>query len=145
MKLITNEVYDYMLSEVQQEAVAGYTKMKTIITHLQLRAEEENVKLKPYVEVAEEIEALLRRAATKIDNLPVLGIDLEELVGIKEPQIDEDTVIIRTISHDQAIDLVGRRMTLGGMTDALLEHFTAEKVQHNVADNTFTIYTEKKS
>jgi hypothetical protein len=142
MKLITSEVYDYMLDEIQQSAVAGYKNMKTAIDHLKLQADA-NVKIGPYIETAEEVERLLRSAAAKIDELPALGVDLEALAGGTPSSEDEDITIIQTISHEMAIEQVGRRMTIGAMIKALLDFHKAEKVQHNSKEDTFTIFKEK--
>lgn len=135
MTLITNEVYDYMLDEIQANAVAGEEKMKTIIEHLKLQP----TKAANYASVAEEVQTLLRRAAVKIDELPALGADLEALAGHKVTG-GKKGGLVQTVSNDAAVEAVGPKMTAGAMEKALLDFYGAERVEHNVADNTFTIY-----
>lgn len=142
MTLITNEVYDYMLDDVQRSAMRSISKMNDVVDHLKLQAGA-NVKIEAYIGKAESVQTLLRRAAKEIDELPALGADLEALAGNKIAA-DEDTTLVHTISESEAIDLVGRRMTRGALEQALLEHFNAERVQYNLKDNTFTIFREEE-
>lgn len=142
MTLITNEVFDYMLDDVQRSTMRSVSKMNDVVEHLKLRhgllqdAEKYSAK-------AAEVQSLLKQAATAIDELPALGADLEALAGIKQPK-DKKPVFIY-LSEEEAIPAVGPKMTIGAMERALAEHYNGSGVSFDMMNKVFTVTTEEET
>lgn len=139
MTLITGEVYDYILDDIQRRAVRDQERMNDVIEHLKLQAES-NTKVAQYIQKAEGVKALLQSAATQIDTLPALGADLEKLVN---PEAEKTGPIIR-LKEEAAIVKVGPRMTRGAMEKALLEEFEAESVSYDAVNDEYIIFQREE-
>lgn len=138
MTLITNEVYDYMLDDIQRSTMRSVSKMNDVVEHLKLQAGE-TATLAKYAAAAVEIQDGLRLVAAKIDQLPALGVDLEKLITEKVP----DGPIVR-ISEAAAIERVGQRMTRGAVEKALLESYDADSVQYDMANAEYIIFHKEE-
>lgn len=138
MTLITNEVYDYILDDVQRSTMRSVSKMNDVTEHLKLQAGETTA-LAKYAAAASEIQDGLRLVAAKIDQLPALGVDLEKLITEKVP----DGPVIR-ISGAAAIERVGQRMTRGGVEKALIESYDADSVQYDLVKDEYIIFKKEE-
>lgn len=139
MTLITSEVYDYMLDDIQRSTMRSVSKMNDVVEHLKLQADHDG-RLAQYVQKAEGVQVLLRQVATQIDELPALGADLEALVNGKEAE----TGAVERISEAKAIELVGQRMTRAAVEKALLESYDAEAVQYDVMNTEYIIFHKEE-
>lgn len=139
MTLITNEVYDYMLDDVQRSTMRSVSKMNDVVEHLKLQASADG-RIAEYIQKAEGVQVLLKQAATQIDELPALGADLEALVNGKE----EKTGPITRITEAQAIERVGQRMTRGAVEKALLESYGADSVQYDATRAEYIIFHKEE-
>lgn len=141
MTLITNEVFDYMLDDIQRSTTRSISKMNDVVQHLELREgllkDGDKYKAK-----AVEIQNTLKLAATLIDSLPALGADLEALAGA-EPEVKKDAAVI-VLTNAEAVAYVGPRMTRGALEKALLDHYDAESVSYNLHNDTFSIYMKEE-
>lgn len=139
MTLITSEVYDYMLDDIQRSTMRSISKMNDVVEHLKLQASADP-KLSAYIQKAEGVQVLLKQAATQIDELPALGIDLEALIN--EP---EKHAAVTRLSNDEAVRTVGPAMSAAGMERKLLQHFGAISVQFDMMKNEFIIMRNEES
>jgi hypothetical protein len=139
MSLITNEVYDYMLDDIQRSTMRSISKMNDIVAHLKLQSGAV-VTVEKYASKAAEVQNLLKQAATMIDELPALGIDLEELIN--EP---EKHAAVTRLSNEEAVRLVGPAMSAAGMERKLLQHYGAISVQFDMVKNDFIIMRNEES
>lgn len=139
MTLITSEVYDYMLDDIQRSTMRSVSKMNDVVEHLKLQADHDG-RLAQYVQKSEGVQVLLKQAAAQIDELPALGADLEALVNGEE----EKTGPVQRITEDQAVERVGRRMTRGAVEKALLESFNADSVQYDAANAEYIIFHKEE-
>lgn len=135
MTLITSEVYDYILDDIQRSTTRSVSKMNDVVEHLKLQADADN-RLAEYIQKAEGVQSLLKQAATQIDELPALGADLEALVNGKQ----EETGPVTRLSEEEATARVGRRMTRGAVEKALLESYSAESVTYDMRLNQYIIF-----
>lgn len=135
MTLITSEVYDYMLDDIQRSTTRSVSKMNDVVEHLKLQADADS-RLAEYIQKAEGVQSLLKQAATQIDELPALGADLEALVNGKQ----EKTGPVTRLSEEEATARVGRRMTREAVVKALLESYSAESVTYDMRLNQYIIF-----
>lgn len=140
MTLITNEVFDYMLDDIQRSTTRSISKMNDVVQHLELREGllKDGAK---YKAKAVEIQNTLKLAASLIDTLPALGADLEALAGNEEPK--QSAVIVLT--NSAAIEAVGPRMTRGALEKALLEKYDAQEVSYNIGNDTYSIFMKEET
>lgn len=138
MTLITGEVYDYMLDDIQRSTMRSVSKMNDVITHLKLQPMPV-ITSEKYVEKAAAVQSLLKQAATLIDDLPALGADLEALAGSDQTQAEKKPGIIVQMSEAEAVEKVGRRMTRDAMMNAILDHIGGESISYDVIKDKYVI------